>query len=161
MLATAVSIVVVVLSSVAMMLLLDYETGWNWSDYSYHGFWTPTGFVRNLFFNGWHPVFPWLGFLLFGIILSRLSLAGSSGTRSEVVRRSPASSEGTAAPPTSDGRDSAVFDAAVVLEDSTGCETGGPDWLSAYCVQPASREKRTRTVVRWQWFISTSPVLME
>lgn len=31
--------------------------------------------MRNLFFNGWHPVIPWLGFLLFGIILSRVSLA--------------------------------------------------------------------------------------
>ena len=60
---------------VAMILALNYDAGWNWDDYTYTGFWTPTGFVRNLFFNGWHPVFPWLGFLLFGVILSRLALS--------------------------------------------------------------------------------------
>lgn len=59
---------------VAMILTLNYDAGWNWDDYTYSGFWTPLGFVRNLFFNGWHPVIPWLGFLLFGIIISRLSL---------------------------------------------------------------------------------------
>lgn len=63
---------------VAMVFLLDYEAGWNWGDFSYSGFWTPVGFMRNLFFNGWHPVIPWLGFLLFGIILSRLPLSEKS-----------------------------------------------------------------------------------
>ncbi len=58
-----------------MILTLNYDAGWNWDDYTYAGFWTPTGFIRNLFFNGWHPVIPWLGFLLFGIILSRVSLS--------------------------------------------------------------------------------------
>lgn len=58
-----------------MILTLNYDAGWNWDDYTYSGFWTPIGFLRNLFFNGWHPVIPWLGFLLFGIILSRVSLA--------------------------------------------------------------------------------------
>ncbi|MEM8853472.1 MAG: DUF418 domain-containing protein [Pseudomonadota bacterium] len=60
---------------VVMVLSLDYEAGWDFSDFSYEGFWTPVGFVRNLFFNGWHPVIPWLGFLVFGLILSRLDLA--------------------------------------------------------------------------------------
>lgn len=60
---------------VIMILTLDYDEGWNWADYTYSGFWAPIGFVRNLFFNGWHPVIPWLGFLLFGIILSRVPLA--------------------------------------------------------------------------------------
>lgn len=58
-----------------MLVVLDYDAGWNWKDYSYAGFWTIRGFIRNLFFNGWHPVVPWLGFLLFGIILSRVPLA--------------------------------------------------------------------------------------
>jgi uncharacterized membrane protein YeiB len=57
-----------------MLFTLNYDAGWNWNDYTYSGFWTPSGFVRNLFFNGWHPVFPWLSFLLFGIVLSRLPL---------------------------------------------------------------------------------------
>ncbi len=57
-----------------MILTLNYDAGWNWDNYTYSGFSTPIGFLRNLFFNGWHPVIPWLGFLLFGIILSRVSL---------------------------------------------------------------------------------------
>ena len=65
----------VILAFVGMILTLNYDAGWDWETYSYSGFWTGSGFVRNLFFNGWHPVFPWLGFLIFGIILSRQTLA--------------------------------------------------------------------------------------
>ena len=60
---------------VVLLFTLDYDAGWNWDTLTYSGFWTPDGFVHNLFFNGWHPVFPWLGFLLFGLILARLDLA--------------------------------------------------------------------------------------
>lgn len=61
---------------------MDYEAGWNWTTLTYNDFWTPQGFIRNLFFNGWHPVVPWLAFLLFGIWLSRLDL----GARAVQVR---------------------------------------------------------------------------
>jgi uncharacterized protein len=61
-------------SFVSMVFAFDFDSGWNWTDLSYADFWTPTGFVRNLFFNGFHPVVPWLGFLLFGILLSRTAL---------------------------------------------------------------------------------------
>ena len=60
---------------VILILTWNYDLGWNWVDYSYADFWTLPGFVRNLFFNGWHPVIPWFGFLLFGVVLSRASLA--------------------------------------------------------------------------------------
>lgn len=68
-------IVVLNVVFVAMVLALNYDAGWNWDDYTYAGFWTLKGFVRNLFFNGWHPVIPWLGFLLFGIVLGRAKLS--------------------------------------------------------------------------------------
>ena len=68
-------IVLVNLVFCCMILLLDYNLGWNWENLTYSDFWTPAGFVRNLFFNGWHPVFPWVGFLFYGIMLSRMSLA--------------------------------------------------------------------------------------
>ena len=45
-----------------------------YQDISYEGIATPAGFARNLFFNGWHPVLPWLSFLLFGMVLGRLEL---------------------------------------------------------------------------------------
>jgi uncharacterized membrane protein YeiB len=57
-----------------MMLSIDYESGWNFEELTYSGFWTIDGFIRNLFFNGFHPVFPWLGFFLLGIVLSRTLL---------------------------------------------------------------------------------------
>lgn len=69
-----VAIIAINAAFVAMVFVLDYDAGWNWDDYTYSGFWTPVGFVRNLFFNGWHPVIPWLSFLLTGLFLSRLAL---------------------------------------------------------------------------------------
>ncbi len=68
------SILAINIVFVTMLFTLDYEAGWDWANYAYPEFWTPIGFFRNLFFNGWHPVFPWLSFLLVGIILSRLPL---------------------------------------------------------------------------------------
>ncbi|MGH0004242.1 DUF418 domain-containing protein [Pseudovibrio ascidiaceicola] len=64
-------------AAVLMVLTLDYEAGWNWTDLTYPEFWTPVGFIRNLFFSGWHPVIPWLGFLLFGVMLSRSNLSST------------------------------------------------------------------------------------
>ena len=57
-----------------MVLFINYESGWNFEELTYSGFWTIDGFIRNLFFNGFHPVFPWLGFFLLGILLSRALL---------------------------------------------------------------------------------------
>lgn len=68
-------VVLLNLAFLAMVFAFDYDSGWNWDDYTYADFWTPIGFVRNLFFNGWHPVIPWLGFLLVGVVLSRTSLS--------------------------------------------------------------------------------------
>ena len=58
----------------SMMLFIDYESGWNFEELTYSGFWTINGFTRNLFFNGFHPVFPWLGFFLLGMLMSRVLL---------------------------------------------------------------------------------------
>ena len=54
-----------------MSIFMDYETGWDFRTMYYADFWTPAGFFRNLFFNGFHPVFPWLAFLLVGLWLGR------------------------------------------------------------------------------------------
>ena len=68
-----------------LMLLLDYDAGWNWSTLNYDGFWTYAGFFRNLFFNGWHPVIPWLAFFSFGIFLAKLDLANKQNAQRIVV----------------------------------------------------------------------------
>ena len=57
-----------------MLFMFNFDAGWDWGNYEYEGFFSLTGGIRNLFYNGWHPVLPWLGFLLFGVLLSRLNL---------------------------------------------------------------------------------------
>ncbi len=64
----------IILFATAALFRIDYETGWNWTDYSYRDFWSVEGFLRNLMYNGFHPVLPWFAFLLFGFLLARLPL---------------------------------------------------------------------------------------
>jgi len=66
-----------------MLLVLDYEAGWNWETLTYEGLFTPRGLVRHLFFNGFHPVFPWITYMLLGIWLGRRDLA-DTGTRRRI-----------------------------------------------------------------------------
>lgn len=64
----------IVLGYMLMLIIFDYEAGWNWSTLEYEGFFTPSGFFRHLFFNGYHPVFPWVAFLLTGIWVGRIDM---------------------------------------------------------------------------------------
>lgn len=66
-------LLVSVVSSVALSHL-DYSQGWDWDTLTYHGLWQAEGFVRNLLFNGFHPVLPWIVFFWGGMLLARLSL---------------------------------------------------------------------------------------
>lgn len=67
-------ILVINLAFLFGLLFFNYDAGWDWANYGYVDFWTATGFVRNLVFNGWHPILPWVSFLALGIWLSRLDL---------------------------------------------------------------------------------------
>lgn len=68
-----------------LLLFLDYEAGWNWETLEYSGFWKPAGMVRHLFFNGFHPVIPWLSFLLIGMWLGRQDLRDDGERRRILV----------------------------------------------------------------------------
>ncbi|MEM9692163.1 MAG: DUF418 domain-containing protein [Myxococcota bacterium] len=46
--------------------------------------WSPTGALSDLFFNGLHPFFPWMAFVVLGMWLGRLPL-GESATRRRLV----------------------------------------------------------------------------
>ncbi|MFQ5490564.1 MAG: DUF418 domain-containing protein [Phycisphaerae bacterium] len=70
-----------VLAFGVMLFVLDYEKGWDWSNLSYEGLWTPVGMVRHVFFNGFHPVVPWLAFVLLGMILGRQNMASPAVRR--------------------------------------------------------------------------------
>lgn len=61
-----------------MIILFDYETGWNFATLEYLDFWTVIGFFRNLFYNGFHPVVPWSAFMLFGLWYGRQNLHDNS-----------------------------------------------------------------------------------
>ncbi|MCG7518754.1 DUF418 domain-containing protein [Ruegeria sp. Ofav3-42] len=67
------SLGVIALAFVAAMLF-NYDQGWDWDTLTYTDLWSLPGFLRNLFFNGWHPVFPWAAFLLIGMALGRSDL---------------------------------------------------------------------------------------
>ena len=57
-----------------LLFFFNYETGWNFTDLYYQDLWTVNGFIRNLFFNGYNPVIPWVSFMLFGMWLGRQDL---------------------------------------------------------------------------------------
>ncbi len=57
------------------------RAGHGWSDFEgwsmaleYGEFWEFEGQARNLFYNGWHPVFPWLGFFIVGLLVGRMAV---------------------------------------------------------------------------------------
>ncbi len=50
-------------------------THYNWATLTYQHLWSFDGMVRHILFNGFHPVFPWTSFLVFGMWLGRLDLS--------------------------------------------------------------------------------------
>lgn len=60
-----------------LMLFLNYEQNWNWSTLTYENFWSFDGMIRHIVFNGFHPIFPWAAFLIFGMWLGRQDLSKS------------------------------------------------------------------------------------
>lgn len=59
---------------VVLAILFNYDSGWDWNNLYYIDFWTMTGFFRHLFFNGFHPVFPWVVFIIVGLWLGKRDL---------------------------------------------------------------------------------------
>ena len=57
------------------MLFFNYEQNWNWSTLVYENFWSLDGMTRHIVFNGFHPIFPWSAFLIFGMWLGRQDLS--------------------------------------------------------------------------------------
>ena len=66
-----------------LLLLIPISTGWDLTTFRYVDFWTPLGFLRNTFYNGWNSLFPWLSYFLVGMWLGRLDWQ-QAGTRRRV-----------------------------------------------------------------------------
>lgn len=70
--------VIIWLSAQWFLLNYDYTAGWDSSFHTYLGFWTVKGFLRNTWFNGFHPTIPWFCFFLVGMWFGRLNFTDSS-----------------------------------------------------------------------------------
>ncbi|AMC33890.1 DUF418 domain-containing protein [Janthinobacterium sp. B9-8] len=67
-------VLLLLIASSFLFGMLNYSTAWDWQTLAYADLWTIKGFARNLIFNGFHPVLPWLGFLLLGMVIGRQNL---------------------------------------------------------------------------------------
>lgn len=72
--ALAVTAGLILCLSLILQITLDYTQGWDFDAMYYLDINTPLGFMRHTFFNGFHPVFPWLAFMVLGLGLSRMDL---------------------------------------------------------------------------------------
>ena len=59
----------------ALLLIIPVETGWDFTKFQPVDFWTPTGFLRNTFYNGWNSIFPWIAYFFLGMWIGRLQWA--------------------------------------------------------------------------------------
>ena len=62
----------VLMLSLILLLLLDYSAGWDFVNMAYVDFWSIKGFIRHIFFNGFHPVVPWVCFFIWGMLFGRI-----------------------------------------------------------------------------------------
>jgi uncharacterized protein len=56
-----------------LQLFIPIFTSWNLETTKYADFWTPIGFLRNTFYNGWNSIFPWFAYFSMGMFLGRLN----------------------------------------------------------------------------------------
>lgn len=60
---------------------MDFEAGWVLERLEYVDLWTWPGQLRHLLFNGFHPLFPWFAFVLYGMWLGRRLLRDPARVR--------------------------------------------------------------------------------
>jgi len=56
-----------------LLFVIPINTSWDFTTFRYIDFWTPTGFLRNTFYNGWNSMFPWISYFLVGMWLGKLN----------------------------------------------------------------------------------------
>lgn len=57
-----------------LLTFMNYDAGWRFETMDYLQYWTFHGVLKGLFFNGHHPLIPWMSFYLTGMYLGRLDL---------------------------------------------------------------------------------------
>jgi uncharacterized membrane protein YeiB len=56
-----------------LQIFIPITTAWNLKTTAYIDFWTPIGFLRNTFYNGWNSIFPWFAYFLIGMYLGNFN----------------------------------------------------------------------------------------
>jgi uncharacterized protein len=56
-----------------LLTVIPIDTSWDFATYEYTDFWTPIGFLRNTFYNGWNSLFPWVSYFFVGMWLGKLN----------------------------------------------------------------------------------------
>ena len=56
-----------------LQFFIPITTSWNMQTTQYQDFWTPLGFLRNTFYNGWNSIFPWFAYFAIGMFLGKLN----------------------------------------------------------------------------------------
>ncbi|GMR23982.1 MAG: hypothetical protein BMS9Abin37_2465 [Acidobacteriota bacterium] len=77
----------VLVNAQLMTYLFDYTTGWGAGTIGthYEDMWSMSGQMRQLLFNGYHPVFPWFSLVIYGMFLGRLDLRDQTALRRLIV----------------------------------------------------------------------------
>lgn len=68
-----------------LLQFIPIDTSWNFETFKYADFWSPLGFLRNTFYNGWNSIFPWLSYFMVGMFLGRLNWQNKSTKRNTFV----------------------------------------------------------------------------
>lgn len=56
-----------------LLFAIPINSSWDFTIFKYNDFWTPIGFLRNSFYNGWNSIFPWISYFFVGMWLGRLN----------------------------------------------------------------------------------------
>jgi len=67
-------LIIALAASWIMFIIFDFTKGWDFANYNITDKWTFSGLIRTIFFNGIHPVFPWIAYLLFGMFMANSQL---------------------------------------------------------------------------------------
>lgn len=57
-----------------LFISFSYDLFWDFKTFEYFNFWAINGFLRHLFYNGFHPVMPWVAFMLTGLWFGKQNL---------------------------------------------------------------------------------------
>ncbi len=80
-----ISAIMITASYPILFILFDYTKGWDFEKLHYLEFWRVEVFFLNLFFNGFHPVLPWIAFVFIGFWFGNKNLTNNAFLKSTII----------------------------------------------------------------------------